>query len=179
MRLVTLLSITFILIVTMVTENNAMQPLFEKIIPMLEHMQATSPSVIARLYYLALDPRKSINIRDSDGFTALHRAVGTRNHYMVYRLLITGMGKIDVNPHAHGEFNLSITPLHFAVLNDDSEMLAMLQLAGARTTEQDSDGLTPLDWAKQLHVHGIRLETRLLPMRKIYLVILYDQSRIY
>jgi ankyrin repeat protein len=81
-----------------------------------------------------------INVRDSDGSTALHCAVWKGHQAVVAYLLSAGA---DVNAH-NNNGHWGTTPLHAAAHANQAAIAQMLIEHGADATARDLDGKTPL-----------------------------------
>jgi len=81
-----------------------------------------------------------INQEDSSGYTPLMRAVKRKNHGAA-RLLLTCDG---VDPDKPDNSMLGETPLRWAIMHGDVEMVRLLAQAGANPNKADDDGETPL-----------------------------------
>ena len=81
----------------------------------------------------------NINQEDSDSFTPLMRAVKRKNHGVV-KLLLTCDGVDPDKP----ENICGYTPLRWATIYGDVEMVRLLTQAGANPNKADNNGQTPL-----------------------------------
>ena len=80
--------------------------------------------------------------------TALHLVAKLGNVDIAKEILKTGMN-IDVQQTTGAVIN-RYTPLHFAVKNQNFDMVLLLTAAGANLNAQEDDGYTPLHIASQL-----------------------------
>ncbi len=89
----------------------------------------------------------SLNDIDSEGETALHYAVKSGTADMVKTLLEAGA---QVN-FKTTEYNF--TPLHYALIRSRDDIVASLLNHGANPNDEDYAGVTPLQYARDLHTN--------------------------
>lgn len=83
----------------------------------------------------------NVNRADGGNFTLLHYAV-LHKHYALARILIARGAWLETADGLNGD-----TPLHWAINDDDAEMVKLLLDAGASARVVNDFGMTPLDSA--------------------------------
>ncbi|XP_049839690.1 poly [ADP-ribose] polymerase tankyrase-1-like isoform X8 [Schistocerca gregaria] len=81
-----------------------------------------------------------LEVRDSDGYTALHWAA-ERGHVDVATCLLEGGAEVDATNDSR------ITPLHRAAQSGHAAVVRLLAASSARTDARNRWGWTPLHWA--------------------------------
>ncbi|XP_049794271.1 cortactin-binding protein 2-like isoform X8 [Schistocerca nitens] len=81
-----------------------------------------------------------LEVRDSDGYTALHWAA-ERGHVDVARCLLEGGAEVDATNDSR------TTPLHRAAQSGHAAVVRLLAASSARTDARNRWGWTPLHWA--------------------------------
>lgn len=92
--------------------------------------------------YLLLQCRADPNIKDLGGNTALHHAAKMSHLKLSSVLLENG-----ADPNLKNEVELE-TPLHYAVLTKDEELMKLIFSWGADIHIRNQRGMTPLNFAK-------------------------------
>jgi acyl-CoA-binding protein len=98
---------------------------------------------IEKLEELLSSSERSINEVNEDGRSALHMAVDRGFTSLVKKILNT---KYKANPNLQD--NNGATPLHFAVMVEELELVRILLENGADTTIKDISGESPIDIAE-------------------------------
>ena len=99
-----------------------------------------------------------INAKNSEGLSPLHLAseLILPSATTIARILINAGA--DVNDSCTSEVNTGYTPLHFAVIKKDEELVKLLSEKGANHYARAEDGLDPLDIAVyEGFIEGVRL----------------------
>ena len=108
--------------------------------PKKEMIKAAKAGSLERIIALVGADVTLINVRDSDGSTALHCAVWKGHQTVVGYLLSAGA---DVNAH-NSNGHWGTTPLHAAAHANQPAIAQMLIDHGAEVNAKDLNGKTPL-----------------------------------
>ena len=108
--------------------------------PKKEIIKAAKAGSLERVKALIGEDRTLIQVRDSNGSTALHCAVWKGHQTIVAYLLSAGA---DVNAH-NNNGHWGTTPLHAAAHANQATIAQMLIDHGADVNARDLDGKTPL-----------------------------------
>ncbi|MGL9759445.1 MAG: ankyrin repeat domain-containing protein [Wolbachia sp.] len=99
-------------------------------------------AVDAKTVRLLVEKGANVNAADVEGHTALHLAVTEKRLEIVRELIKSGA---DVNAEEYGN---KCIPLHLACMVGEKEIVEELVKAGGEIEQEDTFGMTAMDYAK-------------------------------
>ncbi|WP_353279935.1 ankyrin repeat domain-containing protein [Wolbachia endosymbiont (group A) of Ennomos erosarius] len=99
-------------------------------------------AVDAKTVKLLVEKGVNVNAEDVKGYTALHLAVTEKRLEIVRELIKSGA---DVNAEEYGN---KCIPLHLACMVGEKEIVEELVKAGGEIEQEDTFGMTAMDYAK-------------------------------